>query len=149
MIQKAQTVNKKQEVCFLSGLVIPSGEYSIDHYVAKYWLPKRLYSLKQNLYPSIKIINAIKSIYMPCEWEDKKYDLCYYAKENWNLKRADKETVRKALYLFEINPNIINPCRHCILSTKAREYCYSRSELEGYRKRWLYKIHTRTQYSQK
>ena len=135
--------NKRHIVCFLSGLDIPKGEYSIDHYVAKYWLPKRLYTLKQNLYPAIKVINTIKGIYMPCEWEDKKLDLCYYAKENWNLKRADRETVKNAISLFEENPNIINPCRHCILSTKSSEYCYARFDLEDYRKRWLYKLQLR------
>lgn len=135
--------NKKQNVCFLSGITIPNGEFSIDHYVAKYWIPKKLYNLKENKFPAIKIINSIKGIYMPCEWEDKKYDLCYFALENWNLKNSDKDIIMKALDRLATEKEPLIPCQHCILSSVAKEYCYGRRDLEKYRIRWLYGIKQR------
>lgn len=129
--------------CFLSGLDIPSGEYSIDHYVPKFWLPVELYSLEQNKVPAIKIINHIKDIKMPCEWEAQKYDLCYNALQKWNLKHKNKDIIIRALDRFATEKETLNPCQQCILSDKAKEYCYERRDLEEYRIRWLYGIRQR------
>lgn len=127
----------------MSGLEIPKGKYSVDHYVAKYWLPPKLYSLEQNKVPSIKIINCIKGIKMPCEWEDQKYDLCSYALENYNLNKSDRNIIINALDRFATEKDKLNPCQHCLLSSTAKEYCYARRDLEKYRIQWLYGIKQR------
>lgn len=133
-------MKKKQDgnICILSGLKIPNQEYSIDHFVAKYWLPEYLYDLPENKYPAIKIMNNIKGIKMPCEWFDTRYQLCYYALQNWNLKLKDINIILNALDRFATEKDSLNPCQLCILSKKAKEYCYERRDLEKYRIRWLY-----------
>jgi hypothetical protein len=136
-------MGKRPDICFLSGLKIPSKEYSVEHLVAKFWLPENLYSLPENKKPSIKIINHIKNIKMPCEWYDTRYELCYHALQNWNLKNKDKGIIIRALARFATEKEPLNPCQHCILSSKAKEYCYARRDLEKYRIRWLYGIQQR------
>lgn len=126
--------------CFLSGLEIPRGEYSVEHLVPRFWLPSRYYSIKANKVPAIKVINSIKGIKMPCEWFDMRYELTYHAYENWHIRKADKKTVELALARFEKNKDQINPCEYCILSRIAQNYCLERQELEKYRLRWLYEI---------
>ena len=135
--------SKKHKTCFLSGLEIPPNEFSTDHLVAKHWLPKRLYNLEENQVPAIKIINTIKGVCMPCEWEDKKIGLCHHALENWNLKQFNRTIIIKALARFATEKEPLNPCQHCILSSVAKEYCYARRDLEKYRMRWLYGIKSR------
>lgn len=129
--------------CILSGMSIPDGEYSIDHFVAKYWLPSGLYSLPENKFPAIKIINNIKGIKMPCEWYNTRYELCYNALQNWHLKPKQEIIIIKALDRFATEKDTLNPCQLCILSKKAKEYCYERRDLEKYRIRWLYGIEQR------
>lgn len=126
--------------CFLSGLEIPNGEYSVDHYVPKFWLPSRYYSMKENKVPAIKVINSIKGIHMPCEWFDMRYELTYHAYTNWHLKRQDLRIVESALDVFEEQEVPLNPCKRCILRKTAQQYCLEREELEKYRKRWLYEL---------
>ncbi|MBO7715665.1 MAG: hypothetical protein J6S85_19035 [Methanobrevibacter sp.] len=125
-------------ICFLSGLEIPKGKYSVEHLVAKYWIPSYLANLPSNKYPAIKIINSIKDIKMPCEWFDMRYDLTYHAYLKWHLKQSDKQVIIQALDRFATEKDTLNPCQHCILSTAAKEYCYARRDLEKYRVRWLY-----------
>lgn len=123
-------------LCFLSGLEIPRGQYSVEHIVPRFWLPSRYYSLKENKAPAIKVINNIKGIHMPCEWFDMRYELTYHAYNNWKLKRPEKEVVYKALKRFEKSEEI-NPCQYCILRKTAQMYCVEREDLEKYRQRWL------------
>ena len=136
--------NKKQEkICFLSGLEIPQGEFSTDHFVAKFWLPPNLYNIKENKVPAIKIMNFIKNVYMPCEWYDRRYEFCEHALLNWNLNQKRKNIIIKALDRFATEKESLVPCQRCILSSKAMEYCYARRDLEKYRIRWLYGIKQR------
>lgn len=105
------------EVCFLSGIEIPKGKYSKEHYCPKSRL-KILAQHPYNIRPAIKIFNQIKGGRMPCEWESQKYDLIYYAYKNWNLKLSDKKLLRQALNGM---PKI-NPCEYCLCS-QFQQYC--------------------------
>lgn len=105
------------QICFLSGIEIPKGKYSREHYCPK----SRLGSAAQNhynIYPAIKIFNHIKGNLMPCEWEEQKYDLIYHAYQNWHVKPEDRKLLRQALNGM---PKI-NPCEYCMCSFY-KQYC--------------------------
>lgn len=106
------------KVCFLSGIEIPKGQFSLEHLAPRHYLPKELYSLPQNLFPAIKIFNFVKGDRFPCEWEEQKYDLCYTAYLNWHIKRLDRQLLRQALNGM---PKY-NPCDYCICSVY-KDYC--------------------------
>lgn len=108
--------------CFLSGLTIPAGQYSIEHLAPRHFLPKELYTLPTNIVPAIKVFNFIKSDRFLCEWEEQKFDLCYHAYYHWNIKRADRLLLEKAL---KQGLPKINPCEYCIC-TIYRDYCVKR-----------------------
>lgn len=107
------------KVCMLSGLVIPQGKYSKDHYLPRAVCPPNIYSLPQNIFPSIKIFNQVKSAYYPCQWYEARETLCYHAYVNWNIKDSDKKLLRQAL---ESGLPIYDPCEYCIAS-KLTKYC--------------------------
>lgn len=128
------------QICFLSGLEIPKGQYSREHIVPRSKVPAYIASIPYNIAPAIKIFNCIKADRFLCEWEDKKYELTYNALKNWNLKQTNKDVIIKALDRFATEKDTLNPCQHCILSKIATEHCYARRDLEKYRIRWLYGI---------
>lgn len=99
------------EKCFLSGIEIPKGKHSKEHYVPKCRAPL-IAQHPYNIFPAIKIINHIKGSLMPCEWEDCKYDLIYEAYKHWHIRQDDKKILRQALNGM---PKI-NPCEFCICS---------------------------------
>lgn len=101
------------KICFLSGLEIPPGKCSKEHYIPKSRAPYFITSDPRNIFPAHKIINHIKQNFLPCEWEDKKWDLTYCALHDWNLKQADKYFVVRTLQNWETY--IINPCQYCLL----------------------------------
>lgn len=105
-------------ICFLSGLEIPAGRFSRDHWYPRSLIPKNFYSIKQNIFPAHKAINMIKGNVIPCEWEEKKFELVYHAIHHYNLKNADKEFCRKALKNWETY--IIDPCVWCIMQQKCQ-----------------------------
>lgn len=105
------------DVCFLTGIEIPNGKHSKEHYVPKS-RAKYIAQHPYNIYPAIKIFNHIKGNLMPCEWESQKYDLIYHAYKNWHIKPADKKLLRQALNGM---PKI-NPCEYCICAYY-KEYC--------------------------
>lgn len=100
-------------ICFLSGLEIPPGKYSVEHYIPKSRSLKILVESEENKFPSHKVINAIKSDRLPCEWEDTKWNLTYHALNDWHLKNDDKYFVARTLKNWETY--IINPCEYCLL----------------------------------
>lgn len=104
--------------CFLSGLEIPKGRVSREHYWPRSLIPSGFHTFKDNIFPAHKAINMIKGNLPPCEWEEQKFDLVYYAIHHYNLKNADKEFCRKALKNWETYR--INPCAYCIMSDR----CY-------------------------
>lgn len=100
------------QICFLSGIEIPKGKFSVEHYAPKSRIPKELAQNPHNLYPAIKIINFVKGDLMPCEWHKVRYEKIYHAYKNWNIKSADRKILRQALNGM---PDI-NPCDYCICS---------------------------------
>ena len=125
------------EKCFLSGLDIGKGQLTKEHVVPKSKVPYYIANSVFNIKPAIKIFNNMKSDMFLCQWEDQKVALCYKALQNWNLKRADKQSIIKALEMFEDGKNQRNPCKFCLLSV-SQEYCFARDELAKYRERWLW-----------
>lgn len=112
-------MKKTSDICVLSGLVIPEGKYSREHYLAKSLCPYDIANLKENIFPSIKVFNQIKGNLYPCVWMSVRYDLCQKAVQDWNLSRSDKALVKKGLSwgLPEYDA-----CRFCI-AVKFREWC--------------------------
>lgn len=113
------------KICFLSGIEIPRGKESVEHYAPKSRIPKGIAQQSYNLFPAIKVINFAKGNLMPCEWEDVKYERLYYAYINWKLKPSDKKILRQALNGM---PKI-NPCQYCICANYV-QYCINRDRLE-------------------
>lgn len=113
------------QVCFLSGIEIPTGKFSREHVSPRSKLPAELAGQHYNIKPAIKIFNYIKGSRFLCEWEDQKYDLIYYAYQNWRIKPADKKLLRQALNGM---PKI-NPCEYCICSENM-QYCINKERLE-------------------
>lgn len=124
------------EKCFLSGLDIGKGQLTKEHVVPKSKVPLFIANSTFNIRPAIRVFNNMKSDLFLCEWEDLKLDLCYEALENWNLKKADKQCIIRALELFSDSRNQRNPCQHCLLSIR-QEFCFARPELAKYRDKWL------------
>lgn len=127
---------RKPIICGLTGLEIPEGEFSIDHYVAKYWLPSNIANLPQNKIPAMKIINTVKGIMFPCEWAENRYYACYNAALNWKLKPKQLAILSNAVILFKDMP-IENPCTKCILrQDKYKALCEENEKLAKYRAKW-------------
>lgn len=101
------------DICFLSGLKIPEGRYSTEHYVPVARAPRFITNDPANKFPSHRIINAIKSDRLGCEWEDTKWNLTYHALHKWNLKQDDAYFVARTLQNWE--QYFINPCDYCLL----------------------------------
>lgn len=98
------------KICILSGLEIPKGQLSTEHFLPRVFLPPELASHPNNLYPAIKVINNIKGALYPCEWIQYKDSLCWHAYVHYNLKQTEKEIILKAL----MHPYEIHPCDYCI-----------------------------------
>lgn len=128
------------QICFLSGLEIPKGQYSREHIAPRSKIPSYIASIPYNIVPAIKIFNFIKGDRFLCEWEAQKFELTYNALKSWNLKKASKDVIVKALDRFATEKDLLNPCQRCILSKIATEHCYEQRNLEKYRVRWLYGI---------
>lgn len=137
------------EICFLSGLEIPKGQYSREHIAPRSKIPSYIASIPYNIVPAIKIFNCIKADRFLCEWEAQKFELTYNALKSWNLKKANKDVIIRALDRFATEKDLLNPCQRCILSKIATEHCYEQRNLEKYRVRWLYGIQFRQSNSQR
>lgn len=108
-----------REICFLSGLEIPKGKKSTEHYFPKSLIPYNMRFDKRNIFPAHKVINTIKSNLTPCKWEQKKFDRVYYAIEHYDLRSADREFCRKTLENWETYR--IEPCTWCIMQNKCNQ----------------------------
>lgn len=106
-------------ICFLSGLEIPKGRFSKEHYYPRSLIPYNFRTNIQNIFPAHKVINEIKSNLLPCRWEEKKFDRVYFAIEHYDLRAADREFCRKTLDNWEQYK--INPCQWCIMQLKCKE----------------------------
>jgi hypothetical protein len=106
-------INRDGNICFLSGLEIPDGKRTIEHYVPLSRAPRFITTNPQNKFPAHRIINAIKSDRLPCEWEETKWNLTYRALHYWKLKQEDSYFIVRALQNWE--SYVINPCEYCLL----------------------------------
>lgn len=106
-------VRAMSDICFLSGLEIPPGKYTKEHYVPLSRAPDFITHDPANIFPAHRVINNIKQNFLPCEWEEKKWNLTYHALSDWHLKHADKYFVARTLKNWETY--IINPCQYCLL----------------------------------
>lgn len=111
---------ENKNICFLSGLEIPDGKQSLEHYYPKSLLPSRIYSLRENIVPACKIMNNVKGNLRPCEWEERKYGLTLYAIKKYHINNQNRKFLKKALLNWETYK--INPCDHCV-ARKFEEYC--------------------------
>ena len=107
-------------ICFLSGLEIPAGKVSREHYYPRSLLPSDIAGLKENKYPAYKILNNIKGNLCPCQWEEQKIELTLYAIKRYHIKSQTKQFLRATLKNWETYK--INPCDFCI-ARKFEEYC--------------------------
>lgn len=108
------------EICFLSGLEIPKGKKSTEHYFPKSLIPYNMRFDKRNLFSAHKVINTIKSNLKPCRWEEKKFDRVWYAIQHYDLRTSDREFCKKTLENWETYRQ--NPCVWCIME----ERCHGR-----------------------
>lgn len=125
--------------CFLSGLDIGKEQLTKEHVVPKSQVPSFIANDPYNIRPAIKVFNNMKADMFLCQWEDKKIDLCYFALQNWHLKKADRQCIIKAINMFEDGFMRRNPCKYCLLSI-FQEYCFARQELARYRDMWLEQV---------
>ena len=113
--------NKADQICFLSGMPIPKGRFSREHFYPQSKIPPHFHYTIQNIYPAHKVINEIKSNLKPCQWEERKFDRVSYAIQWYDIRVADREFCRKTLENWESYK--MNPCTWCIMQnscTKAR-----------------------------
>ena len=106
------------KICILSGLEIPKGKESREHYCCKHRFPKKIWNNKNNIFWAHTTLNGVKGDCLPCEFEELKYKLTYHALMNWNLQPEDRDFLRRAIENWEIY--VINPCDLCIAN------CYSK-----------------------
>lgn len=107
------------QICFLSGLEIPKGRLSRDHYFPRSRIPYNFHYTIQNIFPAHKVINEIKSNLRPCDWEQKKFDRVYFAIEHYDLRSADREFCRKTLENWETYR--LDPCVWCIMQNNCNK----------------------------
>lgn len=113
--------NNTEHVCFLSGLIIPKGRFSREHFYPQSKIPQNFHTNIQNIFPAHKVINEIKSNLKPCQWEEKKFDRVSYAIQWYDIRVSDREFCRKTLENWETYK--MNPCVWCIMQnscTKAK-----------------------------
>lgn len=105
--------------CILCGLEIPRGKVSREHLVPKSRACTRITYNPKNIFPAAKIINSLKADLLPCEFWEQKYQLSYKAIKDWNIRREDKDYIRRAVINWQkgYQPNW---CKICLLSCKGR-----------------------------
>ena len=98
--------------CILCDLEIPTGKESREHYLPKSRFPMRIWNNPKNIFYAHYMLNSIKSNYLPCEWEELKYELTYRAIMNWRIKEDDKEFLHRAIDNWQVWHR--NPCELCL-----------------------------------
>lgn len=106
------------KICVLTDLEIPKGRDSREHMLPKSRVSRRVWSDPRNIYNAHIMVNAIKSNYLPCEFEELKFKLTYNALINWRLTPEDRVFLRKALDHWEEIE--WKPCDYCLLKCKQR-----------------------------
>lgn len=111
--------NAESNICILSGLEIPHGKYSWEHFYPKSCLPEHLANNPYNIWWAVRVYNNVKGNLLPCVWMERRYSLCYNAVQNWNLKRSDRLLLQIGL---EDGLPDYDPCYYCI-ANKVKEFC--------------------------
>ena len=113
-----QPKREESNICILSGLEIPQGKFSVEHYLPRAVCPEYIYNLPNNLFPAIKIYNQVKGHLFPCVWYERRYNLCYRAL-SWNIKKSDR-----LLLLIGLEDGLpeYDPCEICV-AKKHNEWC--------------------------
>lgn len=109
-----------RNVCFLSGLVIPSNRVSEEHYFPKMDLPYYIANNSANLFIAHSVLNSVKANWKPCEWEAKKIGLTQHAISSYHIKNVDRKFLIQTLENW--NHYKINPCDYC-LARYYKQYC--------------------------
>lgn len=65
------------------------------------------------------MLNAVKSNYLPCEWEEMKFDLTYHALMHWRIQEDDKEFLKAAIENWQVWHR--NPCELCLAKCNTKE----------------------------
>lgn len=107
------------KICVLCNLEIPKGKESREHYLPKSRVPKFIWNNPKNIFDAHYMLNAIKSNYLPCEFEEIKYDITYNAIINWRMPEEDRDFLKKALGNWEVWHR--NPCELCLAKCNQRE----------------------------
>lgn len=105
--------------CILCDLEIPKGKESREHYLPKSRVPRRMWNNINNIFWAHYMLNAVKSNYLPCEFEELKFELTYQALKHWNIKEDDKDFLTQALNNWEVWHR--NPCELCIAKCNYKE----------------------------
>ena len=108
------------KLCVLSGLEIPKGQKTIEHYVPKSRAPKCIWNNPQNIFLAQKTLNFIKGNLLPCEFEEQKFDLTYHAMYNWHIRQAERNFLKQTLEHWEEWYH--DPCKLCLLKCGGHEY---------------------------
>ena len=107
------------QICVISGLEIPAGQESIEHWIPRSRAPRRIWNNPRNLYPAQYMLNAVKNNYLGCEWEDMKYTLTYNAVKRWKIQDEDRDFLLRAIKNWESYH--INPCDLCLFHCKEKD----------------------------
>lgn len=113
----------QEKICILSGLAIPAGKVSRDHYYPRSKLPHKIAMRGDNIYPAHKLLNTIKRDLLPCQWHDMRWELTYRAIETWNMSAGDRQFLRDAMKNWLVWEH--NPCDYCI-AARHHKYCLQR-----------------------
>lgn len=104
--------------CILCDLEIPKGKESREHYIPRSRTSRHIWDNQRNIFWAHYMLNAVKSNYLPCEWEELKFELTYNAIQHWNIKEDDKDFLKAAMDNWEIWHR--NPCELCIAKCNER-----------------------------
>ena len=107
------------KTCVLSGLEIPKGKESREHYCCKSRFPKYIWADKRNIFDAHYLLNNLKKNLLPCEWADEKFKLVYQALGYRCLQEDDRDFLRKTLDHWYDGWEI-PPCQICLAKCKQR-----------------------------
>lgn len=105
-------------ICVLSGLEIPKGKESREHWLPKSRFPKSVWNNPKNIYKSHYILNGIKGSCLPCEWQELKFKLTVHALQKWRLSPDDRVFLILAMHHWLVWEQ--NPCELCIAKCNER-----------------------------
>ena len=103
-------------ICVLSDLEIPYEKANKEHYIPKSRTSKRIWNDPRNIFNAHYMLNAIKGNFLPCEWEEAKFNLTYNALQKWKLEPDDKAFLNEAMEHWQVWHR--NPCELCLFKCK-------------------------------